>query len=141
MLLIHAKTLLHPLWNFTEFFLFSIIFKWLNDIFCKWFIIKTKHFRLYLQIIKIIIENELIIFWHHASQCVTEEFTVTFANSFLWGIHFNPKSVRVLNHCYFAGIWNNRYYPMTSMVTTVNRSAAHDLLVAGDAEGYIRLFR
>ncbi|XP_054286696.1 echinoderm microtubule-associated protein-like CG42247 isoform X2 [Macrosteles quadrilineatus] len=40
-----------------------------------------------------------------------------------------------------AGIWNNRYYPMTSMVTTVNRSAAHDLLVAGDAEGYIRLFR
>lgn len=40
-----------------------------------------------------------------------------------------------------AGIWNNRYYPTTSIISTVNRSAAHDLLVAGDTDGYIRLFR
>lgn len=40
-----------------------------------------------------------------------------------------------------AGIWNNRFYPMTSVITTVNRSAAHDLLVSGDMDGYIRLFR
>ncbi|XP_014242237.2 echinoderm microtubule-associated protein-like CG42247 isoform X2 [Cimex lectularius] len=40
-----------------------------------------------------------------------------------------------------SGIWNNRYYPMTSIISTVNRSAAHDLLVAGDTEGYLRLFR
>ncbi|XP_073970787.1 doublecortin-domain-containing echinoderm-microtubule-associated protein isoform X4 [Rhodnius prolixus] len=40
-----------------------------------------------------------------------------------------------------SGIWNNRYYPMTSLTSTVNRSAAHDLLVTGDTEGYLRLFR
>ncbi|KAK7790247.1 hypothetical protein R5R35_001049 [Gryllus longicercus] len=40
-----------------------------------------------------------------------------------------------------AGIWNNRYYPMTSLIITGNRSAAHDLLVTGDADGYLRLFR
>ncbi|GLV35997.1 Doublecortin-domain-containing echinoderm-microtubule-associated protein [Carabus blaptoides fortunei] len=39
------------------------------------------------------------------------------------------------------GMWNNRFYPMTSIVITANRAAAHDLLVAGDADGYIRLFR
>lgn len=41
----------------------------------------------------------------------------------------------------YSGIWNNRYYPMTSLITTVNRSAAHDLLVVGDTDGYLRLFR
>ncbi|XP_065211551.1 echinoderm microtubule-associated protein-like CG42247 isoform X2 [Planococcus citri] len=40
-----------------------------------------------------------------------------------------------------AGVWNNRYYPMTSLVTTVNRSAAHDLVVSGDSDGHLRLFR
>ncbi|KAK7574062.1 hypothetical protein V9T40_011253 [Parthenolecanium corni] len=40
-----------------------------------------------------------------------------------------------------SGIWNNRFYPMTSMITTVNRSAAYDLLVVGDSDGYLRLFR
>ncbi|KAL1137752.1 hypothetical protein AAG570_009448, partial [Ranatra chinensis] len=40
-----------------------------------------------------------------------------------------------------GGIWNNRYYPMTSLISTVSRSAAHDLLVVGDTEGYLRLFR
>nr|XP_014289847.1 echinoderm microtubule-associated protein-like CG42247 isoform X2 [Halyomorpha halys] len=40
-----------------------------------------------------------------------------------------------------AGIWNNRYYPQTSVISTVSRSAAHDLLVVGDTEGYLRLFR
>ncbi|CAH0386777.1 unnamed protein product [Bemisia tabaci] len=40
-----------------------------------------------------------------------------------------------------AGIWNNRYYPMTSLISTVNRSAAHDLLATGDTDGYLRLFR
>lgn len=41
----------------------------------------------------------------------------------------------------FAGQWNNRYYPLTTVVTTSSRSAAHDMLVSGDAEGYLRLFR
>lgn len=41
----------------------------------------------------------------------------------------------------FPGIWNNRYYPMTSLVVTANRSAAHDLLISGDSDGYLRLFR
>ncbi|XP_044268037.1 echinoderm microtubule-associated protein-like CG42247 isoform X2 [Tribolium madens] len=40
-----------------------------------------------------------------------------------------------------AGIWNNRFYPMTSIISTVSRSAAHDLLISGDTDGYIRLFR
>nr|CAD7588554.1 unnamed protein product [Timema genevievae] len=40
-----------------------------------------------------------------------------------------------------AGIWNNRFYPMTSVITTVNRSMAHDMLICGDADGYIRLFK
>lgn len=30
---------------------------------------------------------------------------------------------------------------MTSLITTVNRSAAHDLVVAGDSDGYLRLFK
>jgi len=41
----------------------------------------------------------------------------------------------------FAGQWNNRYYPLTTVVTTSSRSAAHDMLVSGDAEGYLRLFK
>lgn len=40
-----------------------------------------------------------------------------------------------------AGIWNNRFYPMTSIISTASRSAAHDLLISGDTDGYIRLFR
>ncbi|XP_066155707.1 echinoderm microtubule-associated protein-like CG42247 isoform X1 [Euwallacea fornicatus] len=40
-----------------------------------------------------------------------------------------------------AGIWNNRYYPMTSLISTACRSAAHDLLVTGDTDGYLRLLR
>ncbi|XP_063236726.1 echinoderm microtubule-associated protein-like CG42247 [Bacillus rossius redtenbacheri] len=40
-----------------------------------------------------------------------------------------------------AGIWNNRYYPVTSLATTASRSMAHDMLVCGDADGYLRLFR
>ncbi|XP_033219907.1 echinoderm microtubule-associated protein-like CG42247 isoform X1 [Belonocnema kinseyi] len=40
-----------------------------------------------------------------------------------------------------SGMWNNRYYPLTTVVTTASRSAAHDMLVSGDAEGYIRLFK
>ena len=39
------------------------------------------------------------------------------------------------------GMWNNRYYPLTTVLTTASRSAAHDMLVSGDAEGYLRLFR
>lgn len=39
------------------------------------------------------------------------------------------------------GVWNNRYYPITSLVVSLNRSSAHDLLVTGDADGYLRLFR
>ena len=40
-----------------------------------------------------------------------------------------------------SGIWNNRYYPMASLIITLNRSSAHDLLITGDADGYLRLFR
>ncbi|XP_072750325.1 echinoderm microtubule-associated protein-like CG42247 isoform X2 [Anoplolepis gracilipes] len=40
-----------------------------------------------------------------------------------------------------SGQWNNRYYPLTTVVTTSSRSAAHDMLVSGDAEGYLRLFK
>ncbi|XP_055857090.1 echinoderm microtubule-associated protein-like CG42247 isoform X1 [Episyrphus balteatus] len=41
-----------------------------------------------------------------------------------------------------AGIWNNRYYSNTStIIATCNRSSIHDMLVSGDADGYLRLFR
>ncbi|XP_025832638.1 echinoderm microtubule-associated protein-like CG42247 isoform X2 [Agrilus planipennis] len=40
-----------------------------------------------------------------------------------------------------SGVWSNRFYPMTSIISTTNRSAAHDLLIAGDMDGYLRLFR
>ncbi|CAG9783542.1 unnamed protein product [Diatraea saccharalis] len=40
-----------------------------------------------------------------------------------------------------SGMWNNRFYPMTSLISTASRSAAHDLLVSGDTDGYLRLFR
>ena len=40
-----------------------------------------------------------------------------------------------------AGIWNNRAYSVNALITTANRSFAHDLLVSGDADGYLRLFR
>ncbi|XP_066584127.1 echinoderm microtubule-associated protein-like CG42247 isoform X1 [Prorops nasuta] len=40
-----------------------------------------------------------------------------------------------------SGMWNNRYYPLTTVLTTSSRSAAHDMLVSGDTEGYLRLFR
>ncbi|KAF4532363.1 hypothetical protein B566_EDAN003667 [Ephemera danica] len=39
-----------------------------------------------------------------------------------------------------SGLWNNRYYPMSSIVTTAHRAGAHDLLVSGDADGFLRLF-
>lgn len=38
-------------------------------------------------------------------------------------------------------MWNNRFYPMTTLISTASRSAAHDLLVSGDLDGYVRLFR
>ncbi|RVE54773.1 hypothetical protein evm_000540 [Chilo suppressalis] len=40
-----------------------------------------------------------------------------------------------------SGMWNNRFYPMTTLISTASRSAAHDLLVSGDTDGYLRLFR
>ncbi|XP_016031902.2 echinoderm microtubule-associated protein-like CG42247 isoform X1 [Drosophila simulans] len=41
-----------------------------------------------------------------------------------------------------AGQWSNRYYSTTNtIVATCSRSAAHDMLASGDAEGYLRLFR
>uniref|UniRef100_A0A8W7MU68 Doublecortin domain-containing protein n=1 Tax=Anopheles arabiensis TaxID=7173 RepID=A0A8W7MU68_ANOAR len=42
-----------------------------------------------------------------------------------------------------AGLWNNRYYPAPSntIITTTARTAAQDLVAAGDADGYLRLFR
>nr|XP_034840413.1 echinoderm microtubule-associated protein-like CG42247 [Maniola hyperantus] len=40
-----------------------------------------------------------------------------------------------------SGMWNNRFYPMTSLITAASRSAAHDLLISSDSDGYLRLFR
>ncbi|XP_053678540.1 echinoderm microtubule-associated protein-like CG42247 [Anopheles nili] len=42
-----------------------------------------------------------------------------------------------------AGLWNNRYYPAPSntVITTTARTAAQDLVAAGDGDGYLRLFR
>ncbi|KPJ07925.1 Echinoderm microtubule-associated protein-like CG42247 [Papilio machaon] len=40
-----------------------------------------------------------------------------------------------------SGMWNNRFYPMTSLITTASRSSAHDLLISGDSDGYLRIFR
>ncbi|XP_035783494.1 echinoderm microtubule-associated protein-like CG42247 isoform X1 [Anopheles albimanus] len=42
-----------------------------------------------------------------------------------------------------AGLWNNRYYPApaNTVIATTARTAAQDLLAAGDADGYLRLFR
>ncbi|XP_017844502.1 echinoderm microtubule-associated protein-like CG42247 [Drosophila busckii] len=41
-----------------------------------------------------------------------------------------------------AGQWSNRYYTSNNtIVATCSRSAAHDMLASGDAEGYLRLFR
>lgn len=42
---------------------------------------------------------------------------------------------------FIIGIWHNRFYPSSSMISTANRSAAHDLFVTGDTDGYLRLFR
>ncbi|XP_045445645.1 echinoderm microtubule-associated protein-like CG42247 [Melitaea cinxia] len=40
-----------------------------------------------------------------------------------------------------SGMWNNRFYPMTSLITAASRSSAHDLLISGDSDGHLRLFR
>jgi hypothetical protein len=54
----------------------------------------------------------------------------------------NLKCMKIrLHNNLSTGIWNNRFYPMASLAVTANRSAAHDLLVTGDADGYLRLFR
>jgi len=43
--------------------------------------------------------------------------------------------------CFITGIWHNRYYPISSMISTANRSSAHDLFITGDTDGHLRLFR
>uniref|UniRef100_A0A1B0BJX9 Uncharacterized protein n=1 Tax=Glossina palpalis gambiensis TaxID=67801 RepID=A0A1B0BJX9_9MUSC len=41
-----------------------------------------------------------------------------------------------------AGMWSNRYYSNSNtIITTCSRSASQDMLISGDADGYIRLFR
>jgi echinoderm microtubule-associated protein-like 1/2 len=41
-----------------------------------------------------------------------------------------------------AGQWNNRYYATQSaIVTTTNRSTGQDVVISGDSDGYLRLFR
>lgn len=41
-----------------------------------------------------------------------------------------------------AGMWSNRYYNnANSIITTCSRSSIQDMLISGDADGYIRLFR
>uniref|UniRef100_A0A336L6C9 CSON003739 protein n=1 Tax=Culicoides sonorensis TaxID=179676 RepID=A0A336L6C9_CULSO len=46
----------------------------------------------------------------------------------------------VIGFC-VAGMWNNRFYAAPSTITTCSRSPASDVLISGDAEGYLRLFR
>ncbi|XP_062700192.1 echinoderm microtubule-associated protein-like CG42247 isoform X2 [Aedes albopictus] len=42
-----------------------------------------------------------------------------------------------------AGMWNNRYYatPANTIIATASRTVAQDLIVSGDNDGYLRLFR
>ncbi|XP_065353055.1 echinoderm microtubule-associated protein-like CG42247 isoform X1 [Cloeon dipterum] len=40
-----------------------------------------------------------------------------------------------------AGIWNNRFYPMRNTISTSHRSSNHDMLIVGDTDGHLRLFR
>ncbi|XP_065077410.1 echinoderm microtubule-associated protein-like CG42247 [Ochlerotatus camptorhynchus] len=42
-----------------------------------------------------------------------------------------------------AGMWNNRYYatPANTIITTASRTIVQDLIVSGDGDGYLRLFR
>ncbi|XP_067642608.1 echinoderm microtubule-associated protein-like CG42247 isoform X1 [Eurosta solidaginis] len=41
-----------------------------------------------------------------------------------------------------AGMWSNRYYSNNNtIIATCSRSSAQDMLVSGDADGYLRLFR
>jgi microtubule-associated protein-like 1/2 len=42
-----------------------------------------------------------------------------------------------------AGMWNNRFYqtPAATIITTASRTLAQDLLVSGDNDGYLRLFK
>ncbi|BES89722.1 HELP motif [Nesidiocoris tenuis] len=82
-------------------------------------------------------------------QTVTSEYDLTFWDVKTLTTEKSPvamKDVKWYSHnCtvgfLVAGIWNNRYYPMQALISTASRSAAHDLLVAGDTEGYLRLFR
>lgn len=70
----------------------------------------------------------------------------TYLLSYLYLSHLQTCICTSLVNCkplllHLLGQWNNRYYPLTTVVTTSSRSAAHDMLVSGDAEGYLRLFR
>ncbi|XP_039440957.1 echinoderm microtubule-associated protein-like CG42247 isoform X2 [Culex pipiens pallens] len=42
-----------------------------------------------------------------------------------------------------AGMWNNRYYasPANTIVSTTSRNVVQDLILSGDTDGYLRLFR
>lgn len=42
-----------------------------------------------------------------------------------------------------AGMWNNRYYasPANTIVSTTSRNIVQDLILSGDTDGYLRLFR
>ncbi|XP_059620525.1 echinoderm microtubule-associated protein-like CG42247 isoform X2 [Phlebotomus argentipes] len=41
-----------------------------------------------------------------------------------------------------AGVWNNRYYSSNStLISTGSRATGQDMLISGDADGYLRLFR
>lgn len=57
------------------------------------------------------------------------------------------KDVKWLSHnCtvgfLVGGMWNNRYYTNSAaIISTSGRSAAQDMLISGDMEGYLRLFR
>lgn len=53
-----------------------------------------------------------------------------------WLTHFCTVGFMV------AGIWSNRYYATTSsIISTGSRATAQDMLISGDADGYLRLFR
>lgn len=54
----------------------------------------------------------------------------------------HAKQLVLIESHFLKGIWNNRFYSTTgALMTTCNRSSGQDMVVAGDVDGYLRLFR
>ncbi|XP_037908857.1 echinoderm microtubule-associated protein-like CG42247 isoform X3 [Hermetia illucens] len=83
-------------------------------------------------------------------QTVTIDFDLLFWDAKSLSPERSPiamKDVKWLTHnCtvgyLVAGMWNNRYYTSNStIIATCSRSSVQDLLISGDADGYLRLYR